>query len=169
MGAMTAVRRLAAYLIDWCLFACWGGVVFVVTWFGQAGEPAWPANPWLGQALGFSLTTLPFGLYFALLESSGRQATVGKRLLGLRVVTLDGARPAPGRTMLRAAVKLLPWELGHVVPYQMVALPADAEMPGWVLAVSVIAMLAALAYVVALWSPSGRTPYDRISGTRVER
>ena len=43
----------------------------------QGGAPAWPENPWLGQALGFTLSTLPFALYFAAMESSGRQATLG--------------------------------------------------------------------------------------------
>ena len=94
---MTALRRIAAYAIDWCVFVCWAGLVFVVAWFGQDGDLAWPDNPWLAQVLGFSLTALPFGLYFALMEGSVWQATLGKRLLGLRVVTVDGARPSRGR------------------------------------------------------------------------
>ena len=39
---------------------------------------------------------------------------VGKRLLGLRVATADGGRVGVGRALLRAAVKFLPFEVGHL-------------------------------------------------------
>ncbi len=53
------------------------------------------------------------GLYFALMECSARQATLGKRVLGLRVVTVEGGQPSRVRCLARATVKLLPWELGE--------------------------------------------------------
>ena len=164
---MLALRRLAAFAIDWCVFALWAGAVSAVAWLGQGGAPAWPASPWLGQALGFSLTTLPFGLYLALMEASARRATLGKRVLGLRVLTAGGCRASLRRCAARAAVKLLPWELGHVVPYQLMALGPEAEFPVWLLAVNAAAFAGALWYTASLWSASGRTPYDRVAGTAV--
>ena len=163
------LRRLAAYAIDWSVFASWAGVVFAVAWLGQGGELAWPANPWLAQALGFSLTTLPFGLYFALMECSARQATLGKRILGLRVVTVGGGRPSRVRCLARAAVKLLPWELGHLATYQLTALGPEQDAPAWLIVAFTAALVGAAWFVVSLWSASGRTPYDHLAGTLVVR
>jgi uncharacterized RDD family membrane protein YckC len=58
--------------------------------------------------------SLPTWLYFTLCESSSWQATLGKRLLGLRVTDAPGGRPGPGRALLRTTVKLVPWELNHL-------------------------------------------------------
>jgi len=166
---MNAGRRVWAYAIDCCVFACWAGLVFAFAWFSQGGELAWPASPWLGQALGFLLTALPFGLYFALMEGSGWQATLGKRAMRLGVVTARGGRPSRRRTLGRAAVKLLPWEAGHMATWQMIALAeANEEIPAWLLVAACLAMAAAGWFLVTLWSASGRTPYDRLCGTRVE-
>lgn len=74
--------------------------------FGQAAR---------AQAIGFALVTLPVGLYFALSEASGRQATWGKRRLGLVVVGPCGAPLGLARSLARTGVKLVPWELAHAV------------------------------------------------------
>ena len=167
---MNAWKRIGAFAIDWCVFAVWAGAVFAIAWFGQGGKPDWPANPWLGQLVGFALTTLPFGLYLALMEASRWQATVGKRCLGLRVVTLDGERPSLGRTVGRTTLKLLPWELGHVAPYQLIALARDEQAtPTWLMILVTVALATAVWYAASLWSASDRTPYDRPLGTRVVR
>lgn len=48
---------------------------------------------------------LAFWLYFAVQESSPYQATLGKRLLGIYVVDIQGNRITLGRALLRALVK----------------------------------------------------------------
>lgn len=58
--------------------------------------------------------------YVALSESSPWRATIGKRLLGLCVTDIGGKRRGIGRSVLRTAVKLLPWDLAHLT----IALPA---------------------------------------------
>lgn len=77
------------------------------------------------------------GLYFAGLESSAWQATVGKRLLGLRVTDAAGARLTPARALARflaAGLSWLTFNLGHAL---------------------------------AAWTPERRALHDYLAGTRV--
>jgi uncharacterized RDD family membrane protein YckC len=79
--------RLVAYIIDAILLSLAFGVlasIFGVSIFEPNMENFDPT---------LNLVTLVIGwLYFALLESSERGATVGKMAMGLRVVTSDGQR-----------------------------------------------------------------------------
>lgn len=77
--------RAAAFLLD-------GGIVFVLLLVVQM----WRTHQWEAQATNFALT-LDFGaavgfilsvLYFGLATYFGKGATVGKRLLGIRVVSV---------------------------------------------------------------------------------
>ncbi len=80
-----AIRRLAAFGIDWLLILLWMGMLFGAVMLATDGNPQRLAGPWLAQAIGFGALGLPVILYFALLERSPWHATVGKRLLGLVV------------------------------------------------------------------------------------
>jgi len=78
--------RFVAYIIDAIVLTIVGGVLASI--FGVSWETDWEHyDPT------FNLVSLVIGwLYFALLESSERGATVGKMVMGLRVVTSDGQR-----------------------------------------------------------------------------
>ncbi len=68
------------------------------------------------QGTVFMTLVLPAWIYLAWCESSARQATVGKRLLKLQVVTMADQRATFWQTTIRGLVKLvLPWELAHYV------------------------------------------------------
>ena len=73
-------KRLAAYLIDSALLSVIAGLGWLLD----------IVSSW-DDLLSFSPILLLFSwLYFALLESSPMQATIGKKLLGLQVGDLDG-------------------------------------------------------------------------------
>jgi uncharacterized RDD family membrane protein YckC len=131
-GALVVVRRggsgrrLLAWLVD--------GVPFGLAAFGLL---AWlGTDDWrlVAQALtvvglaSFAHQTLAHGLL---------GATLGKRLVGLRVVGPDGRRPSPGRSALRAAV-----------------------------AVAGVAALG-VGPLLALFTLSGRALHDLVAGTTV--
>ena len=60
--------------------------------------------------------SLPIWLYFILLEQSSWQATVGKRVMKLHVVQYpQGIRIDGLQSLIRTAIKLLPWEIAHLV------------------------------------------------------
>lgn len=123
---------------------------------GSAGNPyaavlAWPSDSALQagvaaltrQVLALSLvvTATLFALaavWFIASESSRWQASPGKRLLGLRVTTLDGGRCDPGRIALRFFAGIASWALLN------------------------------LGHAMAGWNPGKRALHDFIAGTRVE-
>jgi len=77
-------------------------------------------------------------LYFALMESSNWQATLGKRLIGIKVTDAQGQRIGLGRALARFFAASLSWvtmNLGHAL---------------------------------AAWTPERRALHDYVAGTRVE-
>lgn len=97
------LRRWAALFLDSLILSCAFYALFfvVVIVFGVAGgfdalgnvdteePPAWMVGAYLGIYLVYFVIA---GLYYALLESSSSQATVGKMALGIKVVDRDGHR-----------------------------------------------------------------------------
>ncbi|OQA21742.1 MAG: RDD family protein [Chloroflexi bacterium ADurb.Bin360] len=108
-------RRICAYLVDYGLL--FGVLIPLQLLLYRVGR-GFPYNL-LQNGLQIELwiwlsVSLPAWLYFALSESSPRQGTFGKRLLGLQVADLQGDRIGFGRALLRTVIKLLPWELTHL-------------------------------------------------------
>ena len=91
--------RVLAYLIDSLLLA----IVFCPLGFGLgllgvAGEIDENSPAWMGINLLLNVVSLLVGwLYFALTESSSWQATVGKRLLKLKVTDMHGQQISFGK------------------------------------------------------------------------
>lgn len=107
-------RRVAAYLIDatlvgiayYALFTALLVVVMMSGLFG-GGSPQWLEKL---SALTMAITVLSYGiygvvsvLYYAGLESSPMQATLGKLAVGIKVVDRGGARLSRGRALGRWA------------------------------------------------------------------
>lgn len=100
-------------------------------------------------------------------ESGPRQATWGKRRLGIHV---SGAAADSGfrHTLLRNAVKiLLPWQLGHVVAIGAAHGDFETMRPSTMVATGLLYAIAAL-FAVLMLRRSGRGPHDLLAGTRVE-
>ncbi len=170
------LRRIAALLIDYLFILGWMGVLFgasmiVLTVTGSL--PNWLAQGTaVAQLLGFLVLVLPVGIYLWATESSGRQATIGKRALGLQVVTMAGARPGRVRILVRTAVKLLPWEWAHFWVWQLMAivLAGGTEFPAWLVVGLVSSQLLPVLYVLCVAVQRDRRgPHDLVAGTRVIR
>jgi uncharacterized RDD family membrane protein YckC len=164
---VTALRRIGAFCIDWLVIALWGGLLFGIVMLASGGNPRPPAGPWAGQLLGLLTMTLPVVLYFTVCESAPMRGTLGKRALGLIVVDVEGQRLRPSAALLRNALKFLPWEFGHLVAQQSIHSGPEG-FPAWVWLPALIAFGGPAWWVAAL-ALRGRTPYDRISGSRVVR
>jgi uncharacterized RDD family membrane protein YckC len=94
-------RRLAAYLLDGLVFGTVSlviGLLAGVTTLREQFDPMAPLN--LSQTAVEFVVML---IYFVLQEGSEKQATFGKRLLGLKVQTVDGER----LTYVQALVRFL--------------------------------------------------------------
>ncbi|WP_042349116.1 RDD family protein [Bacillus massiliigorillae] len=103
-------RRLAAYLIDGMILsaiistlAALGilSLIGVNLDLSQLQDPSYS----LANNKGYLFATFIVGtLYYTLLQSSKWQATIGKKLLGVKVVTLEGDRISFFRAIIRHLV-----------------------------------------------------------------
>jgi len=71
------------------------------------------------QVTVFLLLTLPVTLYFAIGESSVRQATWGKQRLGLKVTDTKGNKISFWRAFVRTLLKVIPWETSHTLIWEI--------------------------------------------------
>jgi uncharacterized RDD family membrane protein YckC len=171
----TFLRRIAALLIDYALILGWMAVVAlasVIVALVSGGFTNWLTwGVGLAELAGFVILVLPVGIYLFLTESSRRQATVGKRVLRMRVVALDGSRAPAWRILVRTIVKLLPWELAHFFVWHTVDIASrggDVIFPVWLTVGLVVADVLPVVYVlVVLLQRERRGPHDLIAGTRV--
>jgi len=159
------VRRSVAFLIDWCVIAVWGSALFGIVVGLSAGVPEGPGSPWQGQAVGLVTMTIPVLLYFALMEAGPWRGTLGKRVMRLRVQCVDGGAPDFGRTLLRNAIKFLPWECGHLVAQQAFH-AGESSLPTWVWAFAAVAFLGPVVWLIGI-ARTGVAAYDGWSGLRV--
>ena len=104
--------RLLAYLIDSFLLAIFVGFAILRPMMMRAGISA--DNPWVlftgtsRQVFAINLAvTMASWLYWSLMESSVWQATVGKKMLGMRVTDLAGRRISLARASGRYFGKML--------------------------------------------------------------
>ena len=104
--------RLAAYILDSLLLGFTAGVAVFMPLMSRGAISA--DNPWeiytgtTQQFFALRLLILMIQwVYFAVLESSPWQASLGKRLLGLKVTDLDGRRISFARASARYFCTLL--------------------------------------------------------------
>ncbi len=90
--------RLVAFIIDWILLGIAGAIIFFPLFRIHANTFAttnlWelytsPSKPFVAIQL---LNSMMNWIYYAALESSSWQATLGKKILGLKVTDLAGNR-----------------------------------------------------------------------------
>jgi uncharacterized RDD family membrane protein YckC len=167
--------RLLALLVDYGLILGYMAVLALTTLalYAITGE----LFDWLSlgttiaQLLGFLLLVLPVGVYLYVGEASTRQATVGKRVLGLQVVNAaDRGRPTRIGIVIRTVVKLLPWEIAHFAVWNIFSISAtgDSAFPIWLLATVTAANLLPFIYIATIaLQKDGRGPHDLAAGTRV--
>jgi uncharacterized RDD family membrane protein YckC len=91
-------RRFVAYIIDNILISIVFGLIVVIL-AAIAGDG--------GAVVGYVLATIGIFVYFAYMESSERQATVGKIALGIQVTDMNGARVSFGKALGRNLGKVL--------------------------------------------------------------
>lgn len=167
------IRRLAAFLVDGLLL--YAGVLLTQTLLYLFGlhpfrahitASQWPAGASLHLWVWASVS-VPFWLYYAALHSSAWQATLGKRLLGLRVMALPAGRLSFGRALGRAVVMLIPFEANHFVVLQLAPLDGAAPGPAFYLGLAGVYALLALYLGWVVLSPRRQGPHDWAAGSQV--
>ena len=175
LPARIVLRRGVAYAIDIALaYGAFVGIQTALTPLRSRLGPLWMTSGPPFEGYIFLTISLPIWCYFTLCEGSRWQATVGKRLLGLQVVTVAGQRVGWGRALLRTAVKLLPWDIAHLTVALPTPLFIDPETGaldwtrgdfrlGFLLAYAVLA----LTLEVVVRTPRRQALHDLAAGTVV--
>ena len=127
------------------------------------------ADPNISEFSAFLLLVAPVILYFALFESSSRQATWGKRKMGLYVTDSHGARLGFMRSLGRSLLKFMPWELTHACLWRIPGWPFALATPSpIIMAGLVLVWILVAAYLASIFiNKKHQSLYDWIAGTYV--
>jgi uncharacterized RDD family membrane protein YckC len=162
-----AVRRLLAYWLDFVLLAVilaglqWAVYMITAGFAFNRLRSGYEIEWWVLITISF-----PTWAYFIFWEWC-RQETIGKRLLKLKVVSNDGSSPAFKQAALRTLIRLLPWEMTHLIilvpdPWWSVDRPEN-EYLIW------IPNIIMFVYIMLLFLNQGESGlHDRVVRTRVE-
>ena len=156
------IRRSVAYLLDIVLlFAVLAPLAFLVR--SVVGvRPVTGFEIWLVTLTSFSI---PVRLYFALSDASRTGTTLGKRMLKVAVTPhARSGRVTLPRAFVRTALKLLPWEIAHVVGFALADVVTVAVQTSG-LAVANVLALVWFRSAVATGGP--RSAHDLVEGTEV--
>lgn len=115
-------QRLCAFLWDYLIILGYIATLTLILWLVRA--PEWMfSNRVQSQISGILTLTFPVILYFAIFESSIKQATWGKRRQALTVADKNGNRIQFGRALARAVLKFTPWEIAHTLIWEITYFP----------------------------------------------
>jgi uncharacterized RDD family membrane protein YckC len=164
-AAGLTLRRLMAFVVDVALLAAiLLPLAFVIGGVTVTGELTGP-EVWQRIALTVSL---PSWAYFIAGDALAGGRSIGKRLLGLRAMRVDGGDIGWLTALVRTALRLLPWELTHAA-FFLLSTGFERVTPLQIgIAASTYALI--LVYlVVALRNGGGRSLPDLVAGTMVAR
>lgn len=96
--------RILGRLIDWLILIVYGVTIVLLLTVGNTGLRDYA--PWL-----LILAFLPIVLYDLILEITLNGQSIGKKVMGIRVVSLDGERPTIGQYLIRWLFRLVDFSL----------------------------------------------------------
>lgn len=163
--AQLLARRIIAYVVDIViLFLILAPTGYLIQ--ALLGLPLAQSGPALGRTILWNFS-LPVWLYFIISDQSLAGATLGKRLLKIGVKRVNGARVGLGRAIGRTAVKLLPWELVHLIAF---TLSTDlSQFTGLQTIGLTLTNLLVVGYLVVAFLTRGRqSVHDLVMGTVVQ-
>ena len=151
-----AWRRLGAFCIDGLVLWIIGFALGAIAFARLAELGSW------GRLLGFVIAVA----YFGVLESRmGGGRTVGKRLLGIRVVDHNGGGLSSVRALVRSAIFFVPYFLNGLIP------GVDGMIP-WVavlFSVLVFGLGFSILYLLLFNLPTRQSVHDLAAGAWVVR
>lgn len=162
-------KRAGAFALDYILIL---GYLLAVAFLSLLANSLFGANQWLfadrvrAQFVAFLVVTLPVTLYFAISESSVRQATWGKRSLKLQVANPDGNRISFWRSLGRTFLKFVPWEISHTLIWQIYFSPQTESV--WInYGFALVYLLIGLNILILVIMRTKQTLYDLLTRTFV--
>jgi uncharacterized RDD family membrane protein YckC len=162
-------RRAGAFALDYIVILSY---LLGLTLLSLLANTWFDLNQWLfkdrfqAQFVAFLLVTLPVTLYFAISETSPRQATWGKQRLKLKVADRSRNGISFWRAFGRTLLKFIPWEISHTLIWQIYFSPeADSAWINYGFAL--VYLLIGLNIVSLVLTRTNQTLYDLNTGTHV--
>ena len=162
-----AFRRFVAYMVDFIFLA----IVILVFQFALSYLTGFPSSKhltssWQIYAWVLVSVSLPIYLYFIISERSRKQATLGKNIGKIKIVSRDGGVISTRQSILRNLIKIaIPWEMTHIsILFPRPLFSADdPNIPFGIYVVDIILLL----YLLVFISMRGKmTIHDYLSKTR---
>jgi uncharacterized RDD family membrane protein YckC len=162
-------KRVGAFALDYIIIL---GYLLAVVFLSLLANSLFGANQWLfadrirAEFVAFLIVTLPVTLYFAIFESSARQATWGKQRLKLKVVGRDENRIGVWRSLGRTLLKFVPWEISHTLIWQLYFSPQAESV--WInYGFAFVYLLIGLNILSILLTKTKQSLYDLLTHTYV--
>jgi len=164
--------RLLAYWIDiTLLYAVLVGLQVGLTTITDGAIVNWFVmrnNSWLTYGWIFLVISLPMWLYFILGESSPRQATLGKSLLGLKVTDMDGKHLSVTTAAWRTVCKLAFFEIGHL-SFLFPTPLFEEQQPSLRVGFVILMALMLVYFILTFITPRRQSLHDLVVNTLVVR
>ncbi len=163
--------RSIAYLIDFVIAFSFFAVTQILV-FKPLREALGIDDRWFLSGINTEFYTLltislPIWLYFAVCEQSRWQATAGKRLMKVKVFSATGQKPISfSVSLLRTAIKLLPWEIAHLANNFPEPLMYSSQ-PGFRLGFALVGVLMGLYMALVALTKKRQGLHDLLAGTVV--
>lgn len=147
-------------------------MVFQWAILSRIREPFGMTEEWFEDSLHMELyvlltISLPVWLYFIIMDSRVTKGSIGKRMMKLRVYSMNEiSYISLARSFKRTFFKLLPWEIAHLGVIFPTPLYFQKEPEIRVL--TIFGIILFIIYMISiLTSKKGQAIYDYILGTRV--
>jgi uncharacterized RDD family membrane protein YckC len=165
---LLSIKRLLAYWIDFVILTIVLVGLQMLLYFITSGIPfdylkkGYEIELWVLLSMSF-----PVWLYFIFCELY-KQQTIGKWMLKLTVINVDGSKIKLHQAFIRTFIRLLPWELTHLI----ILVPKpwwDTEEP-YNINLIYIPNILMLLYILVVFATKGKIGvHDYIVKTRVIR
>jgi len=114
--------RVKAYLIDAVILTAFGYTIGIIYNLATGGFDfsSLRIDVITGAPLISIINFIVGFAYFAYYESSAKQATIGKQVMDIKVVDMDGQRLSFGKALLRVVLKIvsmIPLGIGFLLPF----------------------------------------------------
>lgn len=160
-------RRVVAFVLDVAILGLGLFLLQALLVLVTQGMPARFVDSWQLYLWLLATISLPIWCYFIIFEVWPPHATLGKRLMGLEVVSTSDRPIVTTRAARRTAIKLLPlWE----ILLATIILPVPIWQPQATLArysLLIVLFFLVLNILIFFFSGGGRSLHDFMSKTRV--
>lgn len=166
----TALKRIMAFFADYVFIVLYSAALFGVVYALRAIFGIDLQLSLTGSVLfDFVVLTLPVIAYFILTESGGKQGSLGKQIIKIKVYGTNTVQAPLKSVITRNLLKFLPWEMAHIGVRWLKYTSDKGAMPEtgiWMLLL--IPQLLLLVYFFSIMLGNGRqSVYDKAAGTQV--